>query len=273
MTRSHTSIQLSTGVTLPYVERGDPDGVPTILLHGYSDSLLSFELLLPQLPDSIHAYALTQRGHAGADKPASGYRVEDYAGDVAAFMDAIGLERALLVGHSGGAYAAQRFALDHPERTLGAVLIGSFRSFHDNPGVLELMSAVDQLTDPIDPAFAREFQESCVAQGVPADFLDAIVAGSCQVPARVWKAYAAGLMEAEVPTDGGTITPPTLLMWGDQDAFVPRSDQVALLAAIPGSRLVTFGGVGHCPHWERPERAASEIVAFASSAVRDEVIA
>ena len=137
----------------------------------------------------------------------------------------------------------------------------------------ELRATVGQLTDPVDPGFVREFQESTIAQAVPASFFDAIVAGSCQVPARVWKAYVDALLEAEVPTDSGTIAAPTLLLWGDQDAFVPRSDQIALLAAIPGSRLVIFGGVGHCPHWERPERTASEIVAFASSTVQDEVTA
>src|SRR5918997_3538222 len=92
MSRSTHTIQLATGVTLPYVEHGDPAGVPTVMLHGYSDSSRSFELLLPQLPESIHAFALTQRGHGDADKPASGYRPEDYAADVAAFLDAMGVE-------------------------------------------------------------------------------------------------------------------------------------------------------------------------------------
>jgi non-heme chloroperoxidase len=256
------SIQLSTGVTVPYVEHGNPSGVPLILLHGYSDSSLSYDLLLPHLPDSIHAYAYTQRGHGDADKPVAGYRVKDYVADVAAFMDAIGVEAAVIAGHSGGSYTAQRFALDHPDRTLGVVLIGAFRAFHDNPDVRELEGAVRQLTDPVDPEFVREFQESCVAQPVPAGFMDAIVAGSCQMPARVWKDYLDGLLEAEVPTESGTIAAPTLILWGDQDAFCRRSDQDALLAAIPRVHLEAYEGTGHCPHWEQPERAAAEIAAF-----------
>jgi non-heme chloroperoxidase len=258
---THT-IQLSTGVTVPYLEHGDPAGVPMILLHGYSDSSVSYELMLPHLPDSIHAYAYTQRGHGDADKPAAGYRLEDYVDDVAAFMDAMGIDAAVIAGHSGGSYAAQRFALDHPDRTLGVVLIGSFRAFHDNPGALELHEAVRELDDPVDAAFVREFQESCVAQPVPAGFMDAIVAGSMQVPARVWKDYLAGLLEAEVPTESGSIAAPALILWGDQDAFCPRSDQDALLAAIPGARLEVYRGAGHCPHWEQPERAAAELAAF-----------
>jgi non-heme chloroperoxidase len=266
MTRSTNSIQLSTGVTLPYVEQGDPSGIPLVLLHGYSDSSLSYDLLLPHLPDSIHAYAYTQRGHGDADKPAAGYRPEDYATDVAAFLDAMGIGAAVIVGHSGGSYAAQRFALDYPDRTLGVVLIGSFHAFDENPGVIELLEVVGQLTDPVDREFVREFQESCVAEPVPADFLEAIIDGSAKMPARVWKTYLEDIVAADVPTESGTIAAPTLIQWGDQDAFCQRSDQDALLAAIPQARLSTFHGTGHCPHWEQPERAAAEIAAFAAEA-------
>lgn len=266
MTRSTHSIMLSTDVTLPYVEQGDPSGVPVVMLHGYSDSSRSFELLLPHLPDSVHAYALTQRGHGDADKPAGGYRPEDFTADVAAFLDAKGVEAALIVGHSGGSYAAQRFAVDYPDRTLGVVLIGSFHAFRDNPGVDELQDAVAQLTDPVDREFVREFQESCVAQPVPAGFMEAIIDGSSRVPARVWKAYLRDLIAADVPTESGTIAAPTLILWGDEDAFCARGDQDALVAAIPQARLSVYRGTGHCPHWEQPARAAAEIAAFTADA-------
>jgi non-heme chloroperoxidase len=265
------TVHLSTGVTVPYLEQGDPDGLPVVLLHGYSDSLRSYELLLPQLPDTIHAFAYTQRGHAGASKPRSGYHLSDYVADAAAFMDAMGIEVAVVVGHSGGSYTAQRFALDHPDRTLGVVLIGAFRAFHDNPGILELREATSQFTDPVDPEFVREFQESCVAQPVPAAFLDAIVAGSLELPARVWQDYLEGLLAASVPTESGTIAAPTLILWGDQDDFCPRSDQDALVAAIPRATLEVYAGTGHCPHWEQAERAAAELTAFATTVGQPDV--
>lgn len=263
MSRSTHHIQLANGVTLPYVEQCDPAGVPTVLLHGYSDSARSFELLLPHLPESLHVFALTQRGHGDASKPAAGYRPEGYAGDVAAFLDAVGAQAALIVGHSGGSYAAQRFALDHAERALGIVLIGSFSSFAGNPGVVELQDVVSQLTDPVDRQFVREFQESCVAQPVPAAFMEAIIDGSSQVPARVWKTYLDDLVTADAPIESGAIAAPALILWGDQDAFCLRADQDALLAAIPQARLSVYEGTGHCAHWEQPQRAAAEIVAFA----------
>lgn len=270
MTRSTHTAALSTGVTVSYVEQGDPSGVPVLMLHGYSDSSLTYEPLLPHLPDSVHAYAYTQRGHGDSDKPADGYRLDDYVADAVAFMDAVGIESAVVVGHSGGGYQTQRLALDHPDRVLGAVLIGTFRAFHDNPGAIELADVVAGLTDPVDIEFVREFQESCVAEPVDAEFMDAIVANSARMPAHAWKAYLDGLIEADVPTESGTITVPSLILWGDQDAFCPRSDQEALLAAIPGSRLEIYHGVGHCPHWERSERAGAEVTAFATQLARSE---
>jgi non-heme chloroperoxidase len=261
----HSTATLSTGVTLPYVEQGDPSGVPVLMLHGYSDSLTSFEPLLAELPDSVHAYAVTQRGHGDAGKPAGGYGAGDFAADAAAFLDAVGVEAAVVVGHSGGSCYAQRLAIDYPDRVLGVVLIGAFHSFHDNPGALELRDAVAGLTDPVDLEFVREFQESCVADPMPAEFMDRIVANSRRMPARVWKAAIDGLIEAGAPTETGTIAAPTLILWGDRDAFCPRSDQDGLLTAIPEARLRTYPGTGHCPHWEQPERAAAELVSFAAT--------
>jgi pimeloyl-ACP methyl ester carboxylesterase len=271
MTRTTRTVELNTGVTLPFVEQGDRSGVPTLMLHGYSDSSLTYEPLLAELPDSVHAYALTQRGHGDADKPASGYRLEDYVADAVAFMDAVGIEAAVVVGHSGGSYCAQRLALDHPDRVLGLVLIGAFRAFHDNPAAVELREVVAQLSDPVDVAFVREFQESCVAQPVAAAFMDAIVANSAIMPARIWRACLDGLLAADVPSESGTIAVPTLILWGDRDGFCPRSDQDALLAAIPEARLRTYRGAGHCPHWEQPERAAADVAEFAARAGRSAV--
>ena len=60
------------------------------------------------------------------------------------------------------------------------------------------------------------------------------------------------------------IAAPALIVWGDRDGFLPRSDQEALAASIAGSRLVTYEGTGHVVHWEEPERLAADIVAMAN---------
>jgi pimeloyl-ACP methyl ester carboxylesterase len=146
------SVELPNRVTLPYVEQGDPSGVPVVLLHAIADSWRSFERVLSDLPESIHAFALTQRGHGDASRPAKGYHSRDFAADLAAFMDALYLEAVVVVGGSSGGFAARRFAIDHPGRTLGLVFLGSPAILRDKPGVLEMWdSTISELKDPISP--------------------------------------------------------------------------------------------------------------------------
>ena len=261
-------IALSTGVTLRYVEEGDEAGIPVVLLHGVTDSWRSFEAVLRHLPLTIRAFALTQRGHGDSGRPASGYRTGDFAADLAAFMEAIGLRSAVLVGHSMGATNAQRFAIDHPERTLGLLTVGSFASYRANPAIAELCeSAIATMTDPIDPAFVRDFQQSTLAQPVPDALLDTAVRESLKVPARVWHAAFAGFLEDACFGELSRIAAPTLLVWGDRDALVPLADQDMLLNSIAGSRLIVYPGAGHAPHWEEPERFARNLAAFAQACV------
>ena len=257
------SVKLPNRITLQYAEQGNTDGVPVVLLHGYTDSWRSFELALPRLPESIRAFALSQRGHGDSEKPAAGYLPRDFAADVAAFMDALKLKRAIIVGHSMGSAVAQRFALDYPERICGLVLIGSFTTVRGHEGVKQLWDAtIAKMTDSVDPSFIREFQKSTLNTVVPAAFFDAVVLESAKVPAHVWRAALAGLMETDFSADLGKISVPTLIVWGDRDSFFGRSEQDALTSAIKGSKLLVHSGVGHAPHWEDPKRFATELTSF-----------
>jgi non-heme chloroperoxidase len=253
-------VELPHRVKLQYVEQGDPSGIPVVLLHGVTDSWRSFEPVLPRLPESIHAFALTQRSHGDADRPASGYRPRDFAADVAAFMDALDIGSAIIVGHSMGSYAAQRFAMDHPERALGLVLVGSFTNWRDNPVVAEFWEeALSKLADPIDPEFMREFQGSPLME--PA-FLETVVREALKVRARVWREAWKALMDTDHSGELGKIEAPTLIVWGAQDELIPRSEQDALAAAIAGSQPVVYPGIGHGLHRDAPERFANDLVAF-----------
>jgi pimeloyl-ACP methyl ester carboxylesterase len=257
------SVELPNQVRLPYVEQGDASGVPLLLLHGVTDSWHSFEPVLPHLPASIRAFTLTQRGHGDASRPAAGYRFQDFAADLAAFLDALHLDAAVIAGHSMGSSVAQRFAIDYPERTLGLVLMGAFATLPSNPDVRELWdSTVSKLTDPVDAGFVRAFQESTLARPVPQAFFETIVQESLKVPARVWRATFGGFLADDFSGELNKITAPTLIVWGDQDAFCPRHDQEMLAAAIAGSQLVVYAGAGHALHWEEPERLAADLVAF-----------
>jgi pimeloyl-ACP methyl ester carboxylesterase len=265
MTAVIKSIRLSTQVELPYLEQGDASGVPVVLLHGFGDSWRSFELVLPHLPNSIHAFALTQRGHGDASRPAAGYRSQDFAADLAAFLDELRLPAAVIVGHSSAGATAQRFALDYPARALGLVLIGSFITLRHHARARALWNdTVSTLSDPISPAFLREFQQGTFAQPVPGAFIETMIAESLTVPAFVWRAVFQGLLEDDFTGELHQIKVPTLLIWGDQDAILTRQDQQALAAAIPGAQLFVYPAAGHSPNWEQPQRFAADLAAFAS---------
>src|SRR5687768_16236662 len=114
-------------ISLPYAEQGARAGIPVLMLHGWSDYLRSFEPVFPHLPSAVRAIAATQRGHGDADRPAGGYSPSDLASDAIALLDSLGIERAVVVGHSMGAWVAQRIAIEHPERVDGVVLAGAIR--------------------------------------------------------------------------------------------------------------------------------------------------
>ena len=256
-------VSLPTGVRMEYVEQGPADGVPVTFLHGVTDSWHSFERVLPLLPPPVHAFAVSQRGHGDSSRPASGYRFTDLSDDLLAFMDAMRLPRAIVVGHSMGASVAQRFVIDHPERVSAVVLMGAFADFQD-PGLADFVaSSIDPLTDPIARDFAREWQESTLAREMSPDHFDTVVAETLKVPSRVWReAFSGFLATPDFTNELARVEVPVLLMWGDRDTYALRESQDRLLAAIPRSGLITYEGYGHAFHWEDPVRVARDLMAF-----------
>lgn len=252
---------LSNGVVLPYAEQGSSDGVPVILLHGITDSWRAFEPILSHLPASVHAYAVTQRGHGDASVPGS-YRLEELVDDVARFMDAVGLPSAVVVGHSMGSIVATKFAIDHPERIDGLTIMGGATSFARLP-FDEMTAELAALTDPIDVDYLRGFQESTLARPIPPEFLDLVVSESAKLRIDTFRGAWHDLVLRDFAAEIPSIAVPTEIVWGELDAFCPRSEQDALAAAIPGAQLVVYEGAGHAFHWEEPERFAAQLASFA----------
>ena len=259
------TVRLQSGVQLEYSEQGSPSGTPVIFLHGYTDSWRSFQQVLPLLPESVHVYTISQRGHGISDRPAKGYSPGDFALDVADFMKEQKINSAIIVGHSLGATVAQRFALDYPYMVKALVLVGSFSSFTTNASVAELRSIVDNLEDPVDSVFVYQFQKSTLFKPVPVRAFQTYVSESLKVPARVWKAIANEALTVDYSKAVENISVPTLIIWGDKDGFCPRSDQYTLARAIKKSTLMIYEGVGHAVHWEDPERFTADLLSFVNS--------
>lgn len=255
-------VTLPSGLRIEYHEQGRRGPTPLVFLHGVTDSWRSFEPVLALLPVSLHAIALSFRGHGESSKPESGYRYADLAADVARLLDTLGLRRAVVVGHSMGAMVAHRFAVDYPTQTAGLVLAGSFASLWRHPQIgMFYESTIAVLTDPIDAAFAREWQVSNLARPIDPLFLDTAVAETLKVPARVWKATFGGFLDTpDCLPELTQLRVPTLLAWGDRDTYATRTDQDQLLAALPGATLRSYDGAGHALHWEDPATFTADLV-------------
>ncbi len=263
MSRSDCSFaRLSNGLRLAYVEQGRRDGPAVVMLHGYTDSHRSFDLLRPHLPEGWRVIAVTARGHGQSDKPDGACEVVDMAADVKALLDALGIERAVIVGHSMGAGTALQFAAEYPERVSGLVLIGAFAGFQDKPAVAELAEAVASFQEHVDPEFVLAFQESTFAEPIPQRFLDAVISESLRCPAFVWRAALQGQLNAAILDAAMRTQAPALLIRGEKDAFVPLEDQLKLRDLLPSARVFTMVGVGHAPHWERPAETSALIQGF-----------
>jgi len=262
------SVELPTGITMKYVDAGNPAGEAVILLHGITDSSRSFyptmEHLAALRPD-LRLIALDQRGHGGTSLPQSPqcrkapelcFRPADFAADVLAFVDALGIERAHLVGHSMGTAVAQLLALERPERVRRLVLIAGFASMIDGPVLRDFLLG-DRAEGVWKEAFMRKghrFPED-VYELAPVDadpeaeewmlenwvydptadpeYLAAIARETARTPLGTWLGAARALLSFDNRERLSELRVPTLVLWPTQDNIVPRSPyQIDLLASL-----------------------------------------
>jgi pimeloyl-ACP methyl ester carboxylesterase len=261
------SIRVATGPRLQYAAQGPADGPVVILLHGYSDSWYSFSPLLPELPASWRVYALTQRGHGDSEKPVGDYSPPTLARDVVAFMDALDIERATIVGHSLGGIIAQHVASVAPARVERLAVLASVATAQTMPGIAEFRDAIHALGDSVPVEFAREFQESTLFLRPREAFVDSVVAESAKLPAHVWRGIIDGLL-ATGPAPGlDSLDVPVLVLWGDRDGYMPFAEQIALVDRLR-ARLIVYPRIGHGLHWEDPGTVAADLFAFIEAGAR-----
>ena len=260
-----STVRLGTGLRLHYAEQGDPTGHPILFLHGWPDSWFTFSRVLPLLAPRFRAIVPDQRGFGDSERPGAGYRIEDFAADAVALLDALSIARATVVGHSFGSLVARQVAISRPERVAHLALIGTAVSA-DNDVLREVQAAVRDIQDPVPIEFARDFQSSTAHVPLPDAFFEKIVAESLKLPARLWRAVLDGIIDYDDAQRLADIKTPTLVMWGDRDALFSRAQQDRLLATIPGAEFKLYPETGHCPNWERPEQVAGDLQAFLAAA-------
>jgi pimeloyl-ACP methyl ester carboxylesterase len=255
-------VRLPNGTRLAYVETGNPDGEPLLLLHGYTDTSRSWSLLVPHLA-RYRLLIPDQRGHGASDAPECCYSVSQFAYDAKLFLEAMGVERAAVAGHSLGSMIAMHMAAEYPERVSAIALIGSTALAPVKPGNW-LYDQVRALQWPLDrnSAFMREWHPSNQPTTVDAEFAEAVMDDIMRIRPHVWRGVLRELASVPVARHAADVRSPVLILSGGKDPLFPPEHHRALLAAFPRAEAHVFDQLGHSPNWERPADVAGRIDAF-----------
>ena len=252
-----------------YLASGAEDTPAIVLLHGIGAHAAYFRFQLAALAPHARVLAWNAPGYMLSDAlAAEAPEAADYAAALADFLDAAGVERCVLVGHSFGSAVAQAFAIAHPERVTALVLSGA------GVGQRELSAqrraAYEERVRRIRLGgyqYADVGIDHLVGPGFPAAMrpLVADLARSLR-PEGVEQAAAFRLSSFFSPDQAHRLTMPVLLLQGGEDRINPREENAdLLLARLPRGELQVWPGVGHMPEMEDPERFTDAVLKLARS--------
>lgn len=266
------------GVRTRYWQEGT-SGTPVLLLHGIACSVLEWRHNLSALATTHRVFALDFPGHGLTDKPADfPYDIGGLTRFVLAFMDAQGLERVHLAGNSLGGRLALECARVAPQRLLSMMLLDP-AGMAVKPTLLEFRLATvpvlgELLTRP-NPTGTRMLWRKAFAR--PDRFVtDELVRGKCAMASqrgahaaflRTLRSFVGlGGFEAaqvralqEAMPDMRT---PSLVVWGQQDRFVPSTHAEVLRERLPDVRVQVWEDCGHAPMIECADRFNREALSF-----------
>jgi len=258
---------LPNGISMAYVELGNPSGPAVVLVHGFTDNARDWVPLAPYLDGSFRLILVDIRGHGQSSKPECCYNRLDFAYDLKLLMDELHIGRADIVGHSLGSIICQTLAEEWPERIGRVVLISS--SGGPRPGSVsrkpkfDYVGEIRKLKEPIDPDSPFMIAWWSSPNPVDPDFLSRQRKDAAGIPLRVWLAILdQDVLGADVQRTLPRLKAPTLLIWGAIDPLIDEEHRQTLREALPAAAVKVFPRLGHNPFWEDPDGVASVINRF-----------
>ena len=255
-------VHLTTGINMAYMEAGNPDGQPLILIHGFSDSSRIWRLAITRLQEQFHIFAVDLRGFGQSDKPAQFiYSMPQHAEDILAFMDALHIPQADFIAHSMGTMIAQTVAFSAPNRVKKLVLASTMARMHETPADI---LAMEQLYAGLDMQNASElvlqqtflpFPENCLDKDFPAGYFSTLRLLSGASLAAAWR----GMSLTDNRNFLQFIQAPILILWGTNDSIFTQPYQDEIRSFLPQARFITLENVAH----EIPNEAPLVMVRFA----------
>ena len=263
---------LDTGINMAYVLLGSSEDPPVVLLHGATDSYLSFSQVAPRLANAGYYVIVPElRGHGHTDKPLSGpYTVSMHAADINALLAQLDLSGVHIVGHSMGSFTAQYIAAAYPDRAASLTLIGTSGRIAGNETMAWILEGdgeflgVNHVTELPD-----DFLRAWIASSNYDDiFVQKLYESVAQLSVPIWDNIFNGIDIGEL-ADPAAITIPVQIIWGTEDNFFSKDDQLDLIARLGSSRIefLTKAGIGHNTHWEGrlDEEITADILHFLST--------
>ncbi len=253
------------GLSVTYERNGE--GPPLVLLHGVlSDSRVWSKQLL-YLSDEFTVVAWDAPGAGQSSDPPEPFAMADWADCLVGLMDAIGIERAHILGHSWGGILAQEFYRQHPARTRSLILADTYAGWKGSlPESVyeERLAAVLREASMPASEFVPKWIPGLLSDAASDELrveLAAIMSDFHPVGYRLMIQTADSDTRDLLPT----IRVPTLLVWGEEDRRAPLTVAHQLRDAIPGAKLAIIPGAGHESNLERPARFNAEVRGFCRS--------
>jgi len=247
------------------------EGPPIVLLHGVGGSIYDWRHLIHPLSERHRVVAVDLLGAGESDRPGEGdYTLAAQARRLRGILDALGIEKAVLVGNSYGGGVALRFAQDWPGRTDRLVLINSICY----PDVLPRyvpwcrLPGADHAAElvPLGRLVQRALRGRGRTIGTLSEEELESYAAEVRLPGR--RAAVVNWVRAVLREDPrefqarlGSVRAPALLIWGAADRTVPVELGRRLARELPEARLVELDA-GHIPNQECPGAVAGEILGF-----------
>jgi non-heme chloroperoxidase len=257
------------GLRLHVREWGKPDGPPILFIHGWSQNHLCWAKQYESaLADEFRLVAFDLRGHGMSAAPLEAEHYADaklWADDVAAIIDGLALDRPVLVGWSYGSFVICDYVRAHGQDRIAAIdfVGGGVRLGETAFGALIGPGFLDHFVDataddlPTNIRAMRSFVRTCLVKPLPDDELETAICWNVVVPATI----RANLVAREIDSDDvlRSLRVPLLITQGRADSVVLPAMAEHMLAILPTAEASWYGGAGHAPHLEEPERFNREL--------------
>jgi pimeloyl-ACP methyl ester carboxylesterase len=248
-------LTLPDGTRIYHEEHGDAAAEPIVLLEGMGGNIAGWRRNIPHLAELLRVVAFDLRGNGRSGDPTGPVTMSTFVDDTIALLDALHIDRAHLYGQSFGGMVAQEIVLANPDRVASLVLAAT------HCGGREMVSpprlAVPK-GEPWRALYAPGFPDA-----EPAHVAEDLAVASRQPRhaeggRRQWEA----MQRFDVCDRLGSITAPTLVLHGTEDAMVSPANAEVLAARIPNAELRLLDGVGHLYHSERADEADAAVLDF-----------